>query len=61
MTKCIKCGIETDIVITPDIDIKGIGVCEEHKEEIRLDIILALYTDDWKRFNKKYNNNAGKR
>lgn len=42
MRKCIKCGKETDIRLTNDIDIQGIAVCKEHMKEVREDITLLL-------------------
>lgn len=55
MRKCIKCDKETDISITPDIDIDGIAVCENCKDEVLSDMQLALIYDNMlKRFYKKY-------
>lgn len=54
MTNCIKCGKETTRRLSPDLDIEGIAACDDHIEEVRLDIFLALSTSDFKRFEKKY-------
>lgn len=55
MTKCIKCGEEATVRLSPDLDIEGFSICEEHKVEVRHDLALAYVTGNWKRFNKKYN------
>jgi len=54
MTNCIKCGKPATRRISPDLDIDGIGACDEHIDEIRLDIYLAISTNNYKRFEKKY-------
>jgi len=55
MRKCIKCGKDTEIRLTNDLDIQGIAVCEEHLEEVRQDIVsLLLDVLPEKDFNKKY-------
>lgn len=55
MRKCIKCGKETEVWLTNDLDIQGIAVCEEHLEEVRQDItLLLLDVLPEKDFNKKY-------
>ena len=55
MRKCIKCGKDTEIRLTNDLDIEGIAVCEEHLEEVRQDIVLLLLDVlSEKDFNKKY-------
>lgn len=51
--KCIKCGKKADKKYSPDLDIKGIGMCKDHEQEIMLDIITAQY-NDWNSFNNKY-------
>jgi hypothetical protein len=55
MGKCLKCGKETEIRLTNDIDIRGIATCEEHLEEVKQDVIyLALDLITEKEFNEKY-------
>jgi hypothetical protein len=51
--KCIKCGEEATKRYSPDMDLKGIGMCEKHEEEVMFDIIAAL-CDGWAEFEKKY-------
>jgi hypothetical protein len=55
MNKCIKCGAEATKRISPDLDIEGIGMCDEHEEEVKLDWLVACYSD-FKKFNNKYKN-----
>jgi hypothetical protein len=55
MKKCIKCGNDAHFRIRPDIDIEGIAVCEDCKDEVFVDAQLALINLEYlKRFNKKY-------
>ena len=55
--KCIKCGKPSDKVYRPDLDLTGIGMCNEHEQEVTLDIMVSLINEDgWKRFEKKYLN-----
>ena len=52
---CIKCKKEATIRLSPDIDIKGISVCEDCKMEVKQDLILSTMGEfglDY--FNKKY-------
>lgn len=59
--KCIKCGKPPDKVYRPDLDLKGIGMCNEHEQEVTLDIMVSLINEDgWKRFEKKYLNKKQK-
>ncbi len=52
---CIKCGKPATKRYSPDLDIKGIGMCDEHKDEIMNDILITtLIEDGWKKFEKKY-------
>ena len=50
---CIKCGKKADFRYSPDLDIKGIGMCKEHKDEIQTDIMIASF-EGWDLFKKKY-------
>lgn len=61
MTKCLKCGAEATAQFSPDLDIEGVGACEDHKTEIRNDLLFAGVTDKWNWFNKKYNNKKKKK
>ena len=55
---CIKCGKPADKVYKPDLDLTGIGMCNEHEEEVTMDIMISLMDKEgWKRFEKKYLNN----
>lgn len=55
---CIKCGEQTDIKLGADPDLTGIAVCEEHKDEVRSDLLLLLlpgadeFDEEW--FTNKY-------
>jgi len=54
---CIKCGKPADRVYKPDLDLTGIGMCNEHVEEVTIDIMISLMDKEgWKRFEKKYLN-----
>jgi len=54
--KCIKCNSEATKNYTPDIDIKDIGMCNEHEEEIMLNILCTKFDPQgWIKFEKKYN------
>ena len=50
---CIKCGAKASRTYSPDLDIKGIGMCKEHEEEIMLDLLIANY-EGWEKFERKY-------
>lgn len=52
--KCIKCGAEALNRWSPDLDIKGIGFCDEHQEEVMDDILVASLGNEWDWFQKKY-------
>ena len=53
--KCIKCGASATKRFSPDLDIQGIGACDEHEEEIKLDLLVAQFdSKGWERFEKKY-------
>ena len=52
---CIKCGKPATKRYSPDLDIKGIGMCDKHEEEVKTDLMIANFTDDgWEEFEKKY-------
>ena len=52
---CIKCGKEATKKYSPDLDVKGIGMCDEHLEEIQLDLLVAQFDPKgWEKFEKKY-------
>ena len=54
-TTCIKCDKPADKVYRPDLDLKGIGMCSEHEEEVTMDIMISLMDKEgWERFEKKY-------
>ena len=58
---CIKCDKPADKVYKPDLDLTGIGMCSEHQEEITMDIMISLMSEDgWKMFEKKYLKNGNK-
>ena len=55
--KCVKCEKSATSRFSPDLDIKGIGACDEHKDEIQKDVLIAILdSKGWKKFEKKYCN-----
>jgi len=56
---CIKCGAPATKTYSPDLDIKGIGMCDEHEEEIKLDLLITQFDPKgWEKFEKKYLKNG---
>jgi hypothetical protein len=53
MQVCIKCGKTATKVYSPDLDVKGIGMCDEHEEEVKFDLLIANF-QGWDKFEKKY-------
>ena len=53
MQVCIKCGKTATKVYSPNIDVKGIGMCDEHEEEVKVDLLIATF-QGWDKFEKKY-------
>ena len=52
---CIKCGALATKRYSPDLDIKGIGMCDEHTDEIMMDLMVAQFDKKgWEKFEKKY-------
>ena len=52
---CIKCGAPATKRYSPDLDVKGIGMCDEHEEEIKLDLLITQFdSKGWEKFEKKY-------
>lgn len=52
---CIKCGALATKRYSPDLDIKGIGMCAEHTDEIMMDLMVAQFDKKgWEKFEKKY-------
>ena len=52
---CIKCGAPATKRYSPDLDIKGIGMCDEHKDEIMMDLMVTQFDKKgWEKFEKKY-------
>lgn len=51
---CLKCGKPAKFRYTVDLDIRGIGMCEEHKDEISEDLLIAMLSNGYKWFEKKY-------
>lgn len=52
---CISCRKLTDIRISPDLDIEGIYVCQDCKDDVKLSLLLVILGDrsyEW--FEKKY-------
>ncbi len=52
---CIKCGALATKRYSPDLDVKGIGMCDEHEEEVMLDLLVTQFDPKgWEKFEKKY-------
>lgn len=51
--KCIKCEEKATKVYRPDLDLTGLGMCDEHEEEVQTDIIIATL-EGWDHFKNKY-------
>ena len=52
---CIKCGKPADKKYSPDLDVKGIGMCNRHEEEIKINLLIAQFEENgWEKFEKKY-------
>ena len=53
--ECVKCGAKATKRYSPDLDIKGIGMCDEHAEEIQIDLLITQFDKKgWDKFEKKY-------
>ena len=53
--RCIKCGALATKRYSPDLDIKGIGMCAEHTDEIMMDLMVTQFDKKgWEKFEKKY-------
>ena len=53
--KCLACSKDATVRYSPDLDIKGIGACDEHSEMIRTDIMFcSLDLISWEDFDSKY-------
>jgi hypothetical protein len=53
--ECVKCGAIATKRYSPDLDIKGIGMCDEHAEEIQMDLLITQFDEKgWDKFEKKY-------
>lgn len=50
---CIKCNKPATKRFSPDLDIKGIGACDKHADEIEMDLIISSF-EGWDKFEKKY-------
>jgi hypothetical protein len=51
---CIKCGKPATKAYRPDLDVKGIGMCDEHAEEIYMDLMICMMDEGWDYFENKY-------
>ena len=53
--ECVKCGAPATRRFSPDLDIKGIGMCDEHKDEVMMDLMVTQFDPKgWEKFKKKY-------
>lgn len=60
--ECVKCGAPATKRFSPDLDINGIGMCNEHEEEIKMDLLIAQFDKrGWEKFEKKYSPKKGKK
>ena len=50
---CIKCGAPATKRYSPDLDIKGIGMCTEHTDEVMMDIMVTQFEKKYSPKNKK--------
>jgi hypothetical protein len=51
---CIKCGKPATKSYSPDINVEGVGMCNEHSEEIHMDLMICMMENGWDYFEKKY-------
>ena len=56
--KCEICGEEAVYRLSPDLDIDGLGACEEHKQDMQLayTILLQYGEKEYKEFVKNLKN-----
>jgi hypothetical protein len=40
---CIKCGKPTNLRLSPDLDIKGIAVCERCSDDVKKALVIDCY------------------
>lgn len=40
--KCEICGAETNLQLSPDLDVEGLGTCEKDKEDMQTAYIILL-------------------
>lgn len=59
--KCIACDKEATKVIRPDLDLTGIGMCEDHEKEVTFYWVEACVTKDFTKFENKFINNKNKK
>jgi len=53
LPKCVKCGKLATSKLGNDVDLKGIGVCEEHKSQITMALIIAKSEKEFQKILKK--------
>ncbi len=46
MHRCQKCDKQAKYFFSPDLDIRGLGACEEHKEEVQMEYFIMM-SDLW--------------
>ncbi len=44
--KCAKCDKEATKRFSPDLDIRGIGACDEHEEIVKVGYLALLQGDE---------------
>lgn len=44
--KCAKCEKEAIKVFRPDLDLAGIGMCEDHEDEISIHCIMLMTPEE---------------
>lgn len=44
--QCSACHKEAIGVIRPDLDLKGVGYCKEHKRDVEIGLLMMLEGED---------------
>ena len=61
MNKCIKCGKEATIRISPDLDIEGIHVCKACEMDVKIALFITFDDPDYFEYlvNEVWNKDKG--
>lgn len=41
--KCSKCDKYATGRLSPDLDIKGVGFCDEHEAEVKMEMLVLIF------------------